>query len=966
MMTRLFHLRSKSLTSLSATLLGVFIAVTFAPASAFAQDGTDLKNVLERLEKVEKELQELKQTGKVSLKPEDHRLVTVLSEPNLGVYYAGQPTEVRWFAVRVTLINLTGKEVTVSPDDYTLSADGNQLKLTELPSQIRSTSFQSGNQSYRLSALQTQTLTLHHGANGQTWLVFAGLAKGTTPRSLELEIAHSDGKVATIDVVDYFGQQLGLTVERVGPRASLAVITVKGALNTVSLLKLVKELDGLVEDKVARAVIRWEKGTPQPDANIINWMRQVAVQSGMQEVVNYLYPTIPSAISEFHLVDPKPGSTGTSYRTVIRNGVRTSQPYNPYAKNVHKSVEIAIAAALKSAYEILPRDELVEEIQNGHRLTRAAALSVGGGRLDSEHLPVILKMAGDDDVEIQRAALIALRHFGESQAIETLVHYARKNVKPLGETAVESLAGSRYSAAHGELLKLLEEDTLTSRKEIVNILGKYARPIWADTLYKFVTDKNSGVRVEALAALVTVGDDRLLATLKDALKGDDRKISEAALSHLIARDDRQSEKLALEWTLTHIEKSPPTPVMYQLLTKTKDQRAIAPLLKHLESRKGDQSQLISTLAQIGDESVGDTLASLFDKMGNNEKRAVLNALYQLRTPAFRKIAKASLKSSDYNLISTTCQLLQQNASPESVEILIDALKASSNTNQHSYICNALGAIATNEARDALREASKKGDDNQKNIARQALKNLYTRSPGMNYVRQGQGWFQQKNAAKALTFYELAVQVDPELPHARRARANQLLRETKLDDKQLKTVQEDYKKLVELEPENSETWTGLGLVSIRLGDVAGGIKQGEDIRGKSKGANIYHYNMACIYGRAVEATQKKADLTDAEKAKITEWQKQAMTDLKESVKLGFADLKWLQEDPDLTSLHDLPDYKEFVKEKTAGQPKPAPAQPDDPAAPQAAALRAVAPQAAAPVRRVLPARIQQIQIQIKKK
>lgn len=959
-MTRLFLFRSKSFASFSAALLGVLVSAAFLPASVAAQDETDLKNVLERLEKVERELKELKQTGKVSLKPEDHRLVTVLSEPNLGVYYPNQPTEVRWFAVRVTLINLTGKEVTVSPDDYTLTADGNQLKLTELPSQIKNTSFQSGNQSYRLSALPTQTLKLAHGANGQTWLVFAGLPKGTTPRSLELEMAHSDGKTVTTDVVDYFGQQLGISVERVGPRASLAVISIKGALNTVSLLKLVKELDELVADKVARVVIRWEKGSPQPDSGIISWMRQVAVQSGMQEVVNYLYPTISSAMSEFHLVDPAPGSTSTSYRTTTVNGVRQRVPYNPYAKNVHKSVEVAIAAALRSAYEILPRDELVEEIQNGHRLTRAAALSVGGGRLNSEHLPIILKLANDDDVEIQRAALIALRHFGEPQAIETLVHYARKNVKPLGETAVESLAGSRYAVAHGELLKLLEEDTLTSRKEIVKILGKYARPIWADTLYGFVQDKNSGVRVEALTALVTVGDDRLLATLKEALEGDDRKMSEAALSHLIARDDRQSEKLALNWTLAHIEKSPPTPVMYQLLTKTKDQRAIAPLLKHLKSRKGDQSQLISTLAQIGDESVGDALAGLFDKMGNNEKQAVLNALYQLRTPAFRKIAKSSLTSSDYNLVNTTCRLLQQSASPESVEILIDALKSSNNTNHHTYIYNALGAIATNEARDALREASKKGDDNQKKIALQALKNLYTRSPGMNYVRQGQGWFLQKNAAKALTFYELAVQVDPELPHARRARANQLLREVKLDDKQLKTVQEDYKKLVELEPENSETWTGLGLVTIRLGDVEGGIKQGEDIRGKSKGTNIYHYNMACIYGRAIEATQEKADLTDAEKAKITDWQKQAMTDLKESVKLGFSDLKWLQEDPDLTSLHDLPDYKEFVKEKTAGQPKPA--QPGGPLAPQIVPPRAVPPQAAA-IRRALPARVQVI---IKKK
>lgn len=931
---------------LAAMLSCLFLFASAAPATA--QDSTDpvVKQLIERLEKVETELQKLKQSGKMPLAAEDQKLITVLSEPNLGVYYANQPTEVRWLAIRVTLINLTGKEITVSKDDYELTADGLSMKLTELPSQIRNTSFSSGNQSYRLSALGTQELKLPPGANGQTWLVFPGLAKGTTPRSLELKIEREGKALAQMDIVDYFGRQMGMTVERVGPRKSLGVVTIKGALNTISLLKLVQELDALVAEKVARTVIRWEEGTPPPETAILSWMRQVAAQSGIQEINNYLYPSIPSSISEFHLVDPQPSSNNTtSYRTTYVNGVRRSVRYNPYARNVHKSVEVAIAAALKSAYEILPRDELVEEIQNGHRLTRAAALATGGGRLDSEHLPVIIKMANDDDIEIQRGALIALRHFGEPQAIETLVHYARKNTKPLGETAVESLAGSRYASAHEELLKLLKEDTLTARKEIVKILGKYARPIWADTLYGFVKDENSGVRVEALQALVTIGDERLFKTLEDALKGNNRAMSEAALGHLIARDDRPSEKLALEWTLAHIEKSPPTTVMYQLLTKTKDQRAVAPLLAHLKNRKGDQTQLINTLSQIGDESVGETLAGLFDSLGNNEKRSVINALYQLRTPAFQKIARSALKTTDYSLISTTCQLLQQDASPQSVEILTTSLKNASNTNQFSYICNALGAIATDEARVALRLASKNGDDNKKNMARQALQNLYARSPGMMYVRQGESQFKnQKDSKKALNFYELAVQIDPELPHARRARANQLLREKELNAEQLKKVQGDYKKLVDLDPDNSETWTGLGLVTIRLGDIAGGIKHGEDIRGKYNGNNIYHYNMACIYGRSIEAFKKKESPTDDEKKKVEAWKKQAMTDLKESFNKGFSDLKWAQEDPDLKSLHELPEFKTEIEKRMKAQGKP-PAngpQPVAPAVQRAAAVQIQAP------------------------
>jgi len=930
-MIRIPRLNARWITRL---LAGLILATGLMPASLLAQSEAAgqpkedelpeyVRQLVRRLEKMEREITRIQQTGKVPLKEEDQRLVTVLSEPNLGGYYLGQANEVRWLAVRVSLINLTGKEVNVAPEDYTLIADGMSMKLTELPSQIQNMSFQSGNQSYRLSSLQTQNLKLPHGANGQTWLVFSGLQKGTHPRRLELTIDRPDKKVTTVDLVEYFGRMLGLTVERVGPRESLAVMTIRGKLNSVSLLAMAAQMEQLVADRVARLIVHWEEGTPAAESSILNWMRQVAAQSAQQTVVNSLYPAVPSSIAEFHIVDPQPGTQSKTYRTTYVNGVRRSVPYNPYVKNVHKSVEVAVASALKSAFEVLPREELLEEIKTGHRLTRAAALAAGGGRLSSEHLPVIIQMANDDDLEIQRGALIALRHFGEPQAVETLVHFARKNTEQLGATAVESLAGSRYSNAHQELLNLLREDSLAARKEIVRILGRYARPIWADTLYGFVTDKNSGIRTEALAALVNIGDDRVPALLQDALEGDDRGMSEAALMHLIGRDDRASEKLALDWTLAYIEKSPPTSAMHQLLSKTKDQRAVAPLLKHLEKRNGSQSELINTLAQIGDESVGETLAALFDRLGNNEKRAVLNALYQLRTPAFQKIARAALKGKDSSLLSATCQLLQQEASPTSVEILIEGLKAASSTSQYSYICNALGAIATAEARVALRQATAVEDANRKNLARQALQNLYVRSPGMIYVRQGEGWFKQKNAQKALTYYNLAVQIDPELPHARRARANQLLREKEITEKQLETVQADYKKLVELEPENSTTWTGLGLVMIRLGKIDEGIGHGEKIRGKFTGQNIFHYNMACIYGRSIEVVQQKPELTDADRQQIENWKKQAMLDLRESVEKGFKDLDWLQEDPDLDSLRELSDYKSFVKEKALKKPATAP-------------------------------------------
>ena len=71
-------------------------------------------------------------------------------------------------------------------------------------------------------------------------------------------------------------------------------------------------------------------------------------------------------------------------------------------------------------------------------------------------LPLLLDYADDKDPLVQQAALTALRHFGEPAAIEKLLHYLRKGVEPLATTAIESLASSRYAAAHDALLDVLD------------------------------------------------------------------------------------------------------------------------------------------------------------------------------------------------------------------------------------------------------------------------------------------------------------------------------------------------------------------------------------------------------------------------------------------------------------------------------------------------------------------------------
>lgn len=908
----------------SRTVCLAFFAALFG-SLANAQDDTAksddvLKKVLQRLDKVETELQELKGKNGIKIDPANAKLVIGLSEPYLGSQYVGSTNEIRFFAVRTTLINLTNDVLKVKPDQWSLLANGARFKVGALPPQLNGMSFQYGNENHVLSTMTTPSLDVAPGRNAVTWLLFTDLPKGTMTPNLELKLDYGDQKSQSIDVVDYFGRQLDMEVERMGPRKALGLVTIGGELNSVSLGFLVKKLDELVEEKVARVVLRWREGSTKIDPNMLNWFRQIAAASGVNDINNVMFPPISSAISDFHLVDASiKGIESSSTRTITRNGVSKSYQNGSAYRNVHADIHAAIEASLQTAYELVPRDELIEEIKSGHPLTRPAAVACGGGRLEAMDLPILLELVSDKDVQLQKASLTALRHYGEPEAISILMAYAKKNQEPLSSIAIESLAGSRYAAAHEELLTLLKQETPASRKTIVNVLGQYARPIWGDTLYGFVADTNSGVRIEALEAVVRVGHEKLFVLLKNGLEGTDTAVSTAALQHLVSREDSESESLAMEWTLKHIEKNAPTAPMHQLLVRTKDQRAIEPLLRFLEKPGADRSAVLNTLSQIGDERVGEKLGELFTKLSDTEKRTVISALHQQRSPAFYKIAPAALDSADYGLVSTVCSLLQGEATPEAVAMLKAGLAKQSNTSRYSYICNALSSIGSMEARVVLQDAMKKETEtNRVNMLRSAIQNLFMRSPGMNYVRNGEMHLKNNELEKGLSFLNIAVELDPELPDARRARGNALLRLEKPTEQQLKSALADYELFVGYDKENSEGHTGLGLAQIRLGKVAEGIKAGEGQREKFQSHNIYLYNMACIYSRALGAARADAKLENRDEL-IKTYTENALRDLKDSAEKGFEDYKWMGEDPDLKELKDEAVFKELLKKGAEDKP-----------------------------------------------
>lgn len=818
-----------------------------------------------------------------------------LNSFHLGSVYSyyNPPTGSRYLAVQLHVTNGSAKPLKLRAQDIVLRCDGTDYKLKEPTGGLRNSAFQTGTRTVMVSRMQlTADLPVEPEKSAEKWLVFGGLPAGNQVLPMVLKITVG-GAAREFDVNEAALKQLKLTVERIGPRGCLALLTVGGEINTVNIGSLVGTLESLVAQKVVRAVIRFDRSATRLDGQILSWLQQAAFLAGRGENNNTQLPVVPAALRELH-VAALPNRSAEALE-----GATGDEP------RIHRRDSVAVRAALRTAIESLPRAELLAEIEKGHPLVRPAALADGGSRLTAEDLPLVLRHADGDDVKMQLAALAALRHFGEPAAINKLLFYARKNVEPTVSAAIESLAASRYAVAHQSLLDVLKKEHPASRRLIVRVLAKYPRPLWSDTIYSFIGDSDPDVAVEALRALVETGHPRLLDLLKDALARGTPPVRQEAFLLLSKRNDPQSEELALEFALQTMKTGLPTSGMYELLSRTKDPRAVPLLLRELDQAPGSRSQIINTLSQIGDQSVGEALAAKYSSFSNRDKAATLTALQLFKSPHFRQFAGEALLRGDTSLVSTAIMGLQNDGSPQAVHLLVTALEASRNPTIWSYITNALANFGTTEAKLALNRARDSDNSRKRKLAVEALRSLRQRSPGYPAFLTARQSAQTERWDEAISRYTAAIELDAELSDAYSGRGHAYLQTQKVAE-----AHKDFSKAVELDPYSAEGVSGLGICLVMENHVESGTKVIEDSRSKLNDDFVFTYNAACVYGRALEQTSKLPASPDRQK-KAEDFRKKALADLRLSVKLGFPDMDWMKKDPDLNSLHGTSDFKHIV-------------------------------------------------------
>jgi HEAT repeat protein len=849
-----------------------------------------------------------------------------IDSPYLDMTYNDEGDEVRWLSVFVTIDNQTDAALRIPPNAWQLRDSRQTLTPAPITQAFTSREVVSGNELVSLATFRPSAVDVAPKTQQRVGLFFQPLAVALRNPDLELTLTVNERQLEKIDVAQTANDSLKISSRRIGPARAIAFLRISGELNSLNAGLLVRELDELSgNDRVLRFVIELDAEMRIPDPGVLAWLRLVARHAGHGEIQSPRFAQIPSEILAVQLTQSQPTDNEQP---------RFDRLQAEHYDNVHGTLESAIEAAVIPLCERLPREILLAELRDGEAVSRQVVLRHCGERLVDEDLPLILGFLKSEHKSLRLAALETLRHFETPAAVTALATASQSDDEETAIAALSAMATSRYGSVRDRLLALLETADTKQRLRVTDTLARHPHSDWASRLLELADDADVEIRRAALTGLIALGHPQLDRLLRKGLNSDDEAIQRLSLRYLMSSRDSENEKLAFESVLKQLETTPPSRAVTLFLKRVRDRRATPAVRRWLKSETPRiRRRVVQIMLVTGDPSVLDELVGEFNSLGPGEQVEILNALYSASSPDFWKLAPQSLHSKRGQLFEATAELLRRDGSDRAVTLLADALsdKVLAESRRSLTVCQTLAAIATPTARNVLIDHVRDDSETLSTASVAALQQLYLRSPAMPLLARGAMHMEpgtgQYNPTLAMMYFNLAVETDPDHPSSRLSRADVVLKDDAPSQQELEATREDLRVALRLDPSSTNALTCLGLTEVRLGAIDTGIRIVEDERDRFAGDALYHYNTACIYGRAIESleAQLKSQSPPSEELRktIERYRAQAVADLRQSIENGLDDHNrdWMREDPDLATIRQSPDFEKLFEDEVTLPPIP---------------------------------------------
>lgn len=833
----------------------------------------------------------------------DRGVFAIAEGSHLGRSYLGTLGGRYFLICSLRIANLTDERFEFKPASMRLLIDGKEIAHQPWPTPRMSGIGTITVRGRQLTEIATpDVVPLEPGEVKEVLGTFLNVPVAGSVQKLRLVVAGLPQPV-TLDLMAQAIRELGLTTRRTGPRQCLGVMTIERRLDSISSHHLTSEMERLLAAGSTRILVRWGDSFVKPPRSIGSWLSNASskMNSGLPMRTANGLPTIPQGIVEFHV---------SAYPTGTYNGDAAS-----------------FIKALRTAYHRLPLGELAKDVETGDPQTRAAAIRGGVGRLPARLAPVLIQLVDSEDKLLSHAAIAALAAFPSEEAVRRVAAAALSEDKRLVEEAVTGLRDSRFPIAQRVLSELLATMEPKARDRVAAVLIDTSdpRPAWRDLYYEYASADSGPLVARALQVLSRVGHPDLRELRKRSLEHSSAAVRKEAFKTLAESSDPQDTRVAMAYTLAHIEKKKPTKEMLLLLRRLGSPEATGALIRHYEETPPDDQMagvLLQAIAESGDESIVPFLLAQYSRtdpeLAPSRKSAILDSLRIFHPPELGTLALEAIESDHVPLIRTACKILQDDVGLDVTHKVGDMLVARSSVGKGDVgavdLIKTLGAIGTPQARRYLRLMQNGKSSRRREDASRALGTLSRRSSAAAALqREASVFVADGKLEEAEKKFAEALELDPTLPQTYVSRGHMKTHNGRRAEGVV-----DFDRALEIDPLHPIATSLKGISMVVLGDVDGGLRMIEDNRETFKWDQVFNYNAACAYGQAIKNTKPTAENLE----KISRWKTSGIEYLALCVdKLHFGkgipeqqkqDQDLITSDPDLDPFREVESFKELLK------------------------------------------------------
>ncbi len=825
-------------------------------------------------------------------------LAIFFDESYFGTTNPYGPGGVRYFATRLVMTNLSDEDVAIPSAEIELDADGDILHLSDNPEQLSQIAIRTGDAYVQLGQQRTpETIEIRANQTCAVWLMFTDMPGSIRTPQLILRMPVA-GTTISADITGFHSRILELSQERLGPEGCVCLLRIDGELNSINATDLVNAVSDALNQNISRFVICWPEGAEPVSDEIAQWLVTSRMPAGFGwHSSNAILPTLPGDTKELNLVRiPNENGIANYSRTI--NGIDQGTPS-------YSDEDSAVIDALRSVAVGMTSESLIQEIAEGHPLSRTAMLVHGAHLLPPSALPLVMELAQAESEQLRLAAIMALGEFPEASAIEALSTLAQDGSDAQRQAAIEGLARSRFPLAHDALSDILKADWSIARQTMIEILARYPRTEWNSYISAAATDSDSVVRLTAIRALARLGHPDRLQLLTEALASDDETIRAEALRQLLAYPDPAAQEVVVTETIRVLREDGLTDVVQNALNQYSDPRLVDAMLDRFRSSTRGRNETAVLLVRIADDETINEVLSVFDKLNEDEQANILQWLTQMEHARLGELARECLESNNGNLIRSAVNALRVEGSDESIDLMLEAIRETENAAEWYMICQQLVYSGGSEIEQILIEARNSDDDERKRYALTLLNEYRMRSPAGQIVQQAQQYLTEEKWAEAIQVYDIALEIDDKYASAYSSRGG-----ARLHLEQDAEAEQDFLKALELDPFDGYAITGMASVLASRNEIEAALEMVDEHGDLFREDYTYTYNVACVCGRGAKAIDAlPEDVRDTElRERLAE---RAIDELSRSFELGGANIELLNKDPDLDALRDDPRFQELL-------------------------------------------------------